>query len=409
MSFERFIARRFMPRRGDDRGFAGPLSTIAVAGIALGVTVMVMAISILRGFQQDITEKVVGFGSHLTISSYDRIHAYAETPVSIDSALLDAVAHTDGVRHVQSYATKGGMVKTAEQIYGILLRGLDSDYDTTFFHRSLVAGHLPATGLPSGTNDVLLSTTIADKLRLQVGDKMRTYFWQDDSYRARAFTVCGLYNTDLTEMDERYVIGSLSQVQRLNNWDSNQVGGYEVLVKDFRRLDNVASRVVQLLPYDLQMETVTQANPALFSWLDLLNTNITLILAIMCLVSAVAIVSALLIMIFEKSATIGLLKALGAADRSLRHIFLIKASQLILWGIVLGDALALALSLVQQRWQIISLDPESYSMSHVPVLLDPWVYIGVSVGTLAVCLVALLVPVASITKISPARTMRIEQ
>lgn len=409
MSFERFIARRFMPRRGDDRGFAGPLSIIAVAGIALGVTVMVMAISILRGFQQDITEKVVGFGSHLTISSYDRIHAYAETPVSIDSALLDAVAHTDGVRHVQSYATKGGMVKTEEQIYGILLRGLDSDYDTTFFHRSLVAGHLPATGLPAGTNDVLLSTTIADKLQLQVGDKMRTYFWQDDSYRARAFTVCGLYNTDLTEMDERYVIGSLSQVQRLNDWDSNQVGGYEVLVKDFRRLDDVAARVVQLLPFDLQMETVTQANPALFSWLDLLNTNITLILAIMCLVSAVAIVSALLIMIFEKSATIGLLKALGAADRSLRRIFLIKASQLILWGIVLGDALALALSLVQQRWQIISLDPESYSMSHVPVLLDPWVYIGVSAGTLAVCLVALLVPVASITKISPARTMRIEQ
>ena len=414
MTFERFIAQRFMPRHGDSKGFSGPLSTIAVVGIALGVTVMVMAISILRGFQADITDKVVGFGSHLTVSNYNRIHAYVETPVAVDSTLLGAMRGTRGVRHVQCYATKGGMVKTEEQIYGIILRGLSDDYDTAFFHHSLVEGRLPA-----GNNEVLVSTTIANKLKLKTGDKMRTYFWQggtegsntvaDGTYRSRAFAISGLYNTDLTEMDERYVVGSLRQVQRLNDWDSNQVGGYELLVEDFGQLDAVAARVLQLLPYDLVLETVTQANPALFSWLDLLNTNITLILAIMCLVSAVAIVSALLIMIFEKSATIGLLKALGAENRSLRRIFLIKASRLIVWGIVMGDALALALSFAQQQWQLLRLDPESYSMSHVPVMIDPWIYLGVSAGTLAVCLLALLVPVGSITKISPARTMRIEQ
>lgn len=409
-----------MPRSGADRGFSGPLSVIAVVGIALGVTVMVMAVSILRGFQADITNKVVGFGSHITISNYDRLHAYAEMPVEVDSVLLDQLRTTEGVRHVQAYATKGGMVKTEEQIYGILLRGLSADYDTTFYASCLVDGRLPDLKGESDTsnlsplashpsNEVLISSTIARKLQLKVGDKMRTYFWQGNSYRARAFTVSGIYNTDLTEMDELYVIGDLRQVQRLNDWDSTQVGGYELLVSDFRTLDATATRVLALLPYDLMLTTVTQAHPALFSWLDLLNTNITLILAIMCLVSAVAIVSALLIMIFEKSATIGLLKALGASNRSVRRIFLMKAAGLILWGILIGDAVALLLSHVQRQWQVVQLDPESYSMTHVPVLVDPWVYLAVSAATLAVCLLALLLPVASVSRISPAKTMRIER
>ena len=399
-----------MPRSKDGGGFSGPLSVIAVIGIALGVTVMVMSVSILRGFQADITNKVVGFGSHITITNYSQQHTYAETPLTMDSTLIDAIQAIPGVHRVQCFATLGGMVKTENQIYGILLRGIDNDYDTTFYHTCLMEGRLPGISGTSSTpsNEVLISTTIASKLGLHVGDKMRTYFWQDDSYRARAFTVSGLYNTDLTEMDELYVIGDLRQVQRLQGWDSLQVGGYEVLVDDFRRLDATAQRVLQLLPYDLMLTTVTQANPALFSWLDLLNANITLILAIMCLVCAVAIVSALLIMIFEKSATIGLLKALGATNRSVRRIFLIKAIRLILCGIAIGDALALCLSLAQQQWQLVRLDPESYSMSHVPVTVDPWIYAAVSAGTLAVCLLALLLPIASVSKINPAKTMKSE-
>ena len=403
-----------MPRRGVDSGFSGPLSTIAVVGIALGVVVMVMAVSILRGFQQDITEKVVGFGSHITVTAYDAVNTYTETPVDIDSSLVQRIKTVSGVRHVQTFATKGGMVKTEEQIYGILMRGLSDDYDTTFYHTCLVEGQLFST-----PNEVLISSTIASKLKLKVGDKMRTYFWQsgtdgsnavaNGTYRSRAFTVSGIYNTDLTEMDELYVVGSLATVQRLNGWDSLQVGGYELLVDDYHHLDVVANDVTMQLPIDLRITTITEAHPALFSWLHLLNTNITLILAIMCLVSAVAIVSALLIMIFEKSATIGLLKALGATNISVRRIFLLKATGLMLLGIAIGDAVALLLSLAQQHWQLIRLDPESYSMSHVPVLVNPWVYIAVSLGTLAVCLLALLLPTAGISRISPANTMRVEK
>ena len=392
-----------MPRRGD-AGFSGPLSGISVAGVALGVLVMVMAVSILRGFQRDITDKVVGFGSHLTVTSYDAATAYTETPIRADSALEERLRAVPGVRHLQAYATKGGMVKTEEQIYGILLRGLAEGYDTTFYHRCLVEGTLPG-----GPNEVLISSTVGAKLGLRVGDKMRTYFWQGDSYRPRAFAVSGIYRTDLTEMDELYVVGSLATVQRLNDWDSLLVGGYELLVDDYRRLDAVGQRVATVLPYDLRLTTVTEAHPALFSWLDLLNTNITLILAIMCLVSAVAVVSALLIMIFEKSATIGLLKALGASNGAVRRIFLLRATRLVVLGIAIGDALALALSLLQRRFQLLRLDPESYSMSHVPVDLDPWVYLLVSLGTLAVCLLALLLPTASIARIRPSQTMRTEK
>lgn len=407
-----------MPRTKDGGGFSGPLSVIAVVSIALGVLVMVMAVCILRGFQGEIASKVVGFGSHLTVSNFASSPAYQEEPIVLDSTLVERIQRVPGVRHIQYFATKGGMVKTADQIYGIMFRGLSADYDTTFFASNLVEGRLPVFSGASGfsgtygetgtSTDVLVSSTIASRLRLKVGDKMRTYFWGGDTPRSRAFTVCGIYNTDLTEFDELYVVGDLRQVQRLNEWDANQVGGYEVLVDNFDRLDDIARNVERELPYDYSVQTIREANPALFAWLDLLNSNITLILVIMSLVCAVAIVSALLIMIFEKGRTIGLLKALGATNASVRRIFLIKASRLIAEGILIGDAVALALCVVQQQWQVVKLDAESYSMTHVPVDIDPMIFLLVSLGTLAACLLALLLPAAYISHITPAQAVRIE-
>ena len=405
-----------MPRSKDGGGFSGPLSAIAVASIALGVVVMVMAVSILHGFQGEITGKVVGFGSHMTVTSFTANGNYQENPISKDSALTASILSVPGVHHLQYYATKGGMVKTGEQIYGILFRGVSANYDTTFFAQSLLEGRLPKLTEPSGdssvadkpSNDVLISSTIASRLKLKTGDKMRTYFWQGEGYRSRAFTVCGIYNTDLTEFDENYVLGDLRQVQRLNEWDGAEVGGYEILVDDFDRLNAVAREVTSLLPYHLTLHTITEPHPALFSWLDLLNSNITLILTIMCLVSAIAIISALLIMIFEKRTTIGLLKALGATNRSVRRIFMMKASHLILRGILIGDAIALALCLIQSKWQVLTLAPKSYSMSHVPVDLDPWMFAAITAGTLGICIAALLLPAASIAKISPAKTIKSE-
>lgn len=416
--FERFIARRFMPRRGG--GFSASLTTVAVAVIALGVVVMVMSVSILRGFRNDITDKVVGFGSHITVHPYNGEGIFPNEECGMKNEELDAVANDSsflishsslasvpGVRKVQAYATKGGMVKTADQIHGIMFRGLEAGFDTTFFAGCLLEGRMPVfDSTPS--NEVLISSDIASKLCLKVGDKMRTYFWQGESYRARAFTVCGIYRTDLNEMDELYVIGDLRQVVRLNDWPEGSVGGYELLVDDFSQLDRVNRDVLAALPYDIVAVTVREANPALFSWLDLLSGNITLILTIMCIVCAVAIVSALLIMIFEKSSTIGVLKTLGATNGSIRSIFILRASRLILQGIVIGDAIALALCVVQSRWQVVKLDAESYAMSRVPVDLDWRIFLLVSLGTLAVCILALLLPSSYISRISPATTVKTE-
>jgi lipoprotein-releasing system permease protein len=406
MSFERFIAQRFLPK--DRNSYSGPLVNIATYSIALGVLVMVMAVSILRGFQAEIRQKVVGFGSHIVVTTYATGNAYEQTPISTERPEVGRILGTPGVRHLNFFASKGGMVKTEDQIHGIIFKGVDQGYDSTFFASNLVEGRLFAFPQDRASNEIILSKTVANKLHLSLGDKVRTYFWQGDSPRARAFEVCGIYNTDLSEFDEHYVVGDLRQVQRLNDWDSTQVDGYELLVDDFGRLDQVASAVIGQLGYDLTMATIVEQNPALFSWLDLLDSNIVLIIAIMMLVCTVSIVSALLIMIFEKTSTIGVLKALGTTNAGIRKIFLIKSASIIGKGIVLGDAVALLLGWLQHRFHIVRLDSASYSMDTVPVDLNPWIFVTISAGTLLVCLLALLLPTAYISRVEPAKTIKFD-
>ena len=295
--------------------------SIATYSIALGVLVMVMAVSILRGFQGEIRQKVVGFGSHMVVTSYAMGNTYEETPIGTDRPEVERIRQTPGVKHLNFFANKGGMIKTEEQIHGIMFKGVDSGYDSTFFAANMVEGRLFGFPDDKAGNEVIISQTVANKLNIGIGDKVRTYFGQGESYRARAFEVCGIYNTDLTDFDEHYLVGDLRQVQRLHDWDNTTVGGYEVLVDDFRHLEEVGNAVLAQLGYDLTMHTIVEQNPAMFAWLDLLDSNIVLIIIIMMMVCTVAIVSALLIMIFEKTSTIGLLKAIGSDNRSVRRIF----------------------------------------------------------------------------------------
>lgn len=408
MSFERFIARRFLPKDSASQNISR-YSLVATASIALGVLVMVAAICILRGFQGEIRQKVVGFGSHVVVQSFQMGNTReTSSPIATDRDEVQRLRNAPGVRHLQFFAQKGGMVKTNDQIHGIILKGVDSGYDTAFFAQYLVEGRLPSLVARTPGNEVLISQTIADKLEVGVGEKLRTYFWGEGNYRARAFTVSGIYKTDLTDFDNHYIIGDLRQVQQLNGWDSNMVDGYEIEVTDFGRLDATANQLLQLISYDLTLTTIVQQNPALFSWLDLLDSNIVLILTIMILVCAVAILSALLIMIFEKTSTIGMLKALGVTNQGIRRIFLIKAGGIILRGIAIGDAIALLLCGLQHHFRFLRLDSTSYSMDFVPIDLNPWTFILVSLGTLVLCLLTLLLPTAYIANIHPAKTIRFE-
>ena len=406
MGFERFVARRFLPKGRD--GFSGPVVRIATYSIALGVLVMVVAVSILRGFQSEIRQKVVGFGSHLVVTSYAMGNTYEETPISMERPEVQRLISTPGVRHINFYAIKGGMIKTEEQIQGIIFKGVDKGFDSSFFASNMVEGRLFALPDNGSGNEVIISQTVANKLNIGLGDKVRTYFWQNDSPRARAFEVCGIYNTDLADFDEHYVVGDLRQVQRLNEWDSTMVGGYEVLVDNFDHLDEVGDRVVEQLGYDLTMHTIVEQNPALFSWLELLDSNIVLIIIIMMMVCTVAIVSALLIMIFEKTSTIGILKALGSDNHSVRKIFIYKSAGIIAKGILLGDAMAWLLCWLQERLHLVHLDSASYMMENVPVELNVTTFAAISLGSLAICLLALLLPTAYITSIEPAKTIKFD-
>ena len=388
--------------------FSAPLIRIATWSIALGLLVMVLSISILRGFQQEIEQKVVGFGSHIVVKGYESANSYEDYPIDASRPELQLLTSVPGVRFSQRFATKGGMVKTDVHIHGILLKGVDNQFDTSFFASNLIEGSL--FGFPDSTpsNEVIISKIIAKKMNLHVGDKMRTYFWQGSNYRARAFTITGIYNTDLADFDEHYVIGDLRQVQQLNQWAPNQVAGIELLVDDFAQVGRIANDVASTLPYDLNTYTITQQNPALFAWLDLLNSNIVLILAVMALVCMVAVISALLILAFEKTSAIGLLKALGASNRAIRHIFLYRSSRIVLKGILIGDAIALAIGLLQHKFHFLHLDPESYSMSFVPMDLSLWTFLGVSIFTFAVCMLAILIPASAAARTVPTQNLKVQ-
>ena len=406
MRFEQLIAKRFLQR--DKNNFSRPLIKIAIVGIALGVLVMILAVSVLRGFRQEITHKVVGFGSHIVVSNFEVGNMYEQIPIENTRPILERISMVDGVKNVQCFATKGGMVKTDDQIHGVVLKGVSDNFDSLFFKENLLEGRLFRFDDSVASNEIIISKTLADKLMFDLGDKVRTYFWQDNNYRARAFEIVGIYSTDLAEFDEAFIVGDIRTVQKLNNWNANQVGGYEILIDDFENLSAYASLIYDMLDYDLTLSTVKEENPVLFSWLDLLNTNIILILSVMSVVCMVSIVSALLIMIFEKTSMIGLLKTLGATNSSIRKIFIYKSISIIGKGLVIGNVVALALCLLQSKYNIVTLDSESYSMSSVPVDINVWVFVLVSIGTMAVCLLALLIPTGFIAKVSPAKTIRVE-
>ena len=406
MFFERFIAKKFLPR--DRNSYSGPLVSIATYSIALGVLVMIAATCILRGFQNEIQQKVVGFGSHIVVSSYAMGNTYEENPIAMDRPEVQLIQKVDGVHHMNFFASKGGMIKTEDQIHGIILKGVDPGYDSTFFASNLTEGRLFSFPDDRPSNEIIISQTIANKLGLAVGDKVRTYFWQGEMYRARAFEVSGIYNTDLNDFDDHYIIGDLRQVQRLNDWDSNMVAGYEILVDDFSHLQLIANNILGQMGYELTLTTIVDKNPALFSWLDLLNSNIVLIIIIMMMVCIVAIISALLIMIFEKTSTIGILKALGTTNHGISKIFLIKSSSIIGKGILIGDILAFLICDIQHKFNIVRLDSASYMMESVPIDLNIWTFVAISVGTLIVCLTALLIPTLYISHIEPAKTIKYE-
>ena len=406
MNAERFIAGRILsPEKSN---FSHPIVRIAIISITLGMTVMFVSIAILTGFQQQIREKVIGFGAHIQISHFDENSSFEPQPVSMNQPFYPGLEKIKGIRHIQVFANKAGIIKTKDQIQGVVLKGVGRDYDWSFFKNKIVQGTyftVPDTGK---TNDVLISKSLASLMKLNVNDDLRMYFISGNNTLGRKFHICGIYETGLEELDNMYVIGDIHHIRKLNNWEPDQVGGFEVLINDFRDLDRLEKEVYMKVGFSLDAVSIRQLYPQIFDWLDIQDINVLIILTLMVLVAGITMISTLLILILERTNMIGILKALGMKNTGIRKIFLFNASYIVGTGLFWGNLAGLILCLIQLKFGIITLPQESYYVSVVPINLDVLNIILLNAGTLIVCMLMLVAPSYLITRISPVKAIRFD-
>ncbi|MCX6248555.1 MAG: ABC transporter permease [Bacteroidetes bacterium] len=404
MNTELFIARRILSR--SKANFSRPVVRIAILSIGLGLTVMFIAVAILTGFQKEVREKVIGFGGHIQISHYDENSSLEAKPISTHQDFYPSLGSAKGIRHIQVYATKAGIIKTADQIQGIVLKGIGPDYDLSFFSKRIKEGHPIQISDTGKTNDVMISKNLASLLKLRLNDDVRMYFLSGSSTLGRKFHIAGIYETGLEEFDKVYVICDIRHIQKLNNWQPDEVGGFEVTIDNFNDLDKMGKYVYRRIGMSLDAKTIRDLYPQIFDWLDLQDINVVIILVLMVLVTGITMISTLLILILERTTMIGILKALGMTNGGIRRIFLVNAVYIIGQGLLWGNLVGATLCVIQQKYGVITLPQESYYVSVVPVNLDLWNILLLNAGTVLVCLAMLLLPSFVSTRISPVKAIR---
>jgi len=414
MNFPLFIARRIYSKNDGQRMVSKPAIRIATAGVAIGLAVMIVSVSVVFGFKHTIRDKVVGFGSHIQVGEFMTLQNADQRPVAMTDSIMAALRSTDGVRHVQRFAIRQGILKTDEDFLGVLFKGVGPEFDSTFIHQNIVEGSIPAFSDSSSTNKLLISKSMADKLRLKSGDRIFAYFI-DNGVRARRFDISGIYQTNLSQYDDAICYIDLYTAVKLNGWEPDQVSGAEVSVENFLKIDEVeeifinkVNRQVDKYGETYSTKTIQKLNPQLFSWLELLDLNVWIILALMVAVAAVTMISGLLIIILERTTMIGVLKALGARNKTIRHTFLWFAVFMIGRGLLIGNLLGIGLVLLQRYTGLIKLDPETYYVSTVPVEINIPLIILLNIATLLISLFILIAPSYLISHIQPAKSMRYE-
>ncbi|MCF2602659.1 ABC transporter permease [Parabacteroides distasonis] len=414
MNVALFIARKIHFSKEGSRQVTPPAVRIAMIGIALGLAVMLLSVAIVIGFKKEVRNKVIGFGSHIQITNFDSNSSYELQPIAVSDTLMAHLDSVVGVRHVERFATKLGILKTAQDFQGIVLKGVDQGYDWTFFQANLKAGRLPDFTAEKASTEVLISRYLADLLGLAVDSTFLTYFVQDE-VRARKFQIVGVYETGFIDYDKLFVMADLRQVRRLNGWEADQVGGLEVQVDDYAHLDEVA----ETLYFDLTerqdrngntfyTRSIKELNPMIFNWLEVLDINVVVILVLMLAVAGFTMISGLLIIILERTNMIGMLKALGETNRHIREIFLYVSFFLIGKGMFWGNVIGLACCWLQSHFQVVKLDPAVYYLEAVPIDLGIGTWLLLNVGTLLISMAMMLGPSFLITRIDPAKSIRFE-
>ena len=407
MNLEYFIAKRLFTAKKKNNTHTQPIFRIAILAIALSVAIMLLSLIILTGFKNEITSKVIGFGSHITISKLTDNQSYESDSISIQQDFYPSITKQDGIKHISIFASKVGMAKTKDETLGVVFKGVATDYDWSFFQRNLIAGKVFSLNDSVKSNSILISESISKTLKLGVDDDLVMYFVQNPP-RVRKFKIAGIYNTAFPDFDKLFVLGDIEHIRTLNSWQNNEVGGFEITIDNFDELDKITANIDKQIPYYFTAQSIKKKAPLLFDWLDLLDMNLNLILILTLIVGAINMITALLILILERTRLIGVLKALGALNWSVRKVFLYSAVRLMLKGLLLGNAIGLGFAFLQKKFLIISLDSEIYYMDTVPIYFDFTHILLLNIGTIIVCYLILIIPSIIITKITPVKAIRFE-
>ena len=415
MNYPLFIARKIYNGGDKTRKVSKPAIRIATIGVAIGLAVMIISVSVVLGFKHSIRDKVIGFGSDITVADFLTLQGSEQYPIQIHDSLIRVLKSTPGIKHVQRYAYTQGILKTNDDFLGVLLKGVGPEFDSTFIHSNMIEGTLPKFSDSESHQKIVISKTIADKLNLKVGQRLFAYFINKQGVRTRKFTITGIYATNMKQFDSQICFTDLYTINKLNGWEPDQYSGAELQVNDFSQLNLVTMRILNKVKNTVDhygetysAENITEMNPQIFSWLDLMDMNVWIILALMTAVAGVTMISGLLIIILEHTQMIGILKALGSRNRQIRHIFLWFSTFIIGKGLLLGNIIGLGCILLQKRLGLITLDPQTYYVSVVPVEINIPLIIALNLATLLICIIILIAPSYLISHIHPAKSMHYE-
>lgn len=405
-SLHHFIAYRIL--RNKRNRFSRPIVRLSIVGVSLGLLIMMIAIGITSGYKREIRNRVIAMGSHIRITHYDQNYSYEQVPIDKNQPFLAQLQDNPEIADIQNFATKVGIIKTANQVEGIVLKGVDATFNQSLFQKNLVEGKMFSLTDTMPDRHIIVSQRMADKLQLKVGDKVRTYFVQDPP-RQRSFIISGIYSTGLPEYDDKFAIVDLRHVQKLNNWTTDQVSGIEILLHDYNQIDEMGSYIHQHIPYQLKAETIKQIYPEIFEWIALFDTNVTVLLIITACVCLVTMLSIFFIIILEQTHTIGILKSLGMKTRHIVQTFMIVAGNILIKGMLIGDAIAIILGILQQQLHFIKLNPETYYVDFVPINFPISLTIALNIGVFVLCLGTLIIPAWIVGKrITPVDALRFE-
>ena len=417
MDTELFISRRLFFDKTNKKFLSQKIIRIALFGIALGLAVMIVSVAVVTGFKKEVRNKVIGFGSHIQVVNFDSRNSYELSPISGNQPFLQKLKTIEEIKNIQVFATKPGMIKTEEYIQGIVFKGVDQQYNWDFFQKNLIAGRIPQLNDSTRVNEIILSEQVSKLLKLKLGDLAILYFVNENEITPRLLQlkVCGIYRTSLEEFDNLFVIGDIKQIQRLNNWKADEISGFEIEVSDFNKIEEIEQQVRNaVIDYSeensniLRTENITRMYPQIFDWLSILDMNVWVILILMIIVAGFNMISGLLVLILERSSMIGILKALGSPNWSIRKIFLYLSVFLTSRGMLWGNVIGVALILIQKIFQIIKLDPTTYYVEVVPVNFSLLHLVLLNIGSIVITTFMLLIPSYLVSKISPEKTIRFD-